>query len=140
VGLADCAGEDQQQVWRDIAAALEQAVRQLESQVPSNPNQVQERPDVAQHEQRYQERRLRQRRLVGNPDEREPVLLQPTLRAGTVPGYQGAQQILQPTQPLALSPLEQQRQQQQPTAVGLDSKVPDDALSCSPMWQLAMAC
>jgi len=126
-------------VWRDIAAALEQAVRQLERQVPSNPNQVQERPDVAQHEQRYQER-LRQRRLAGNPDAREPVLLQPTLRAGSVPGYQGAQQVLQPTQPSALSPLEQQREQQQPTAVGLDSKVPDDALGCSTMWQLAMAC
>lgn len=54
-----CTGEDQQKVWQDIAAALRDSVLQLEPQVPQNPNQVQERPDIAQWEAKYQARRQR---------------------------------------------------------------------------------
>ncbi|KAF6249537.1 hypothetical protein COO60DRAFT_950041 [Scenedesmus sp. NREL 46B-D3] len=64
--------EDQQQVWRDIAAAMQHAVQQLEPQVPPNPNQVEERADVREWEERYQER-LRQRRQQQLP---EPVMMQ----------------------------------------------------------------
>jgi hypothetical protein len=100
-----CAGhadEDQQQVWRDIAAAMQDAVQQLEPQVPPNPNQVEERADVRDWEERYQER-LRQRRLQQLP---EAVLTQQHAAVGAAAGDRSSSNSSSSWQ-------DQQQQQQQ---------------------------
>jgi len=39
-------GEDQQEVWRDIAAVLRESLLALEARAPPNPNQLEERPEL----------------------------------------------------------------------------------------------
>ncbi|GBG00037.1 phosphate acyltransferase [Raphidocelis subcapitata] len=39
-------GEEQTEVWRDIAAVLREALLQLEARAPPNPNQLEERPGL----------------------------------------------------------------------------------------------
>jgi hypothetical protein len=60
-------GEDQPQVWRDLAVALRHAVAELADQVPQNPDQTAERPEVAAYEAAYQEkhRKARQQQRLG---------------------------------------------------------------------------
>jgi hypothetical protein len=44
LNVCPCSGEDQQAVWRDIAAAMRAALLELEPRVPKNPDQLQEKP------------------------------------------------------------------------------------------------
>lgn len=48
-------------MWRDLAVALRHAVMELQDKVPPNPNQVQDRPEVAEYERKYQERQRKAR-------------------------------------------------------------------------------
>jgi hypothetical protein len=82
------AGEDQQQVWRDLAAALREAVLALQEQVPPNPNQL-DRPEVAAYERAYQDRVRRRRQQhqgggepsfnVQHPEQQHPEQQHPEL-------------------------------------------------------------
>jgi hypothetical protein len=96
------AGEDQEAVWRDIAAALRSAVVELGERVPPNPNQVAERPDVAAWEAAYQARAAA-RRSSGVSD---MALPDTAAVSGAVSGVVAAQQRHQQR--------EQQQQQQAP--------------------------
>ena len=80
-GLTRCrlvwvAGQDQQAVWSEIAAAMQAALEGLAPQLPPNPNQLLERPHLAAEMEAAAEKRRRKRlkRLAkagATPEEQE---------------------------------------------------------------------
>eukprot|EP00878_Enallax_costatus_P027630 GHUV01029767.1.p2 GENE.GHUV01029767.1~~GHUV01029767.1.p2 ORF type:complete len:197 (+),score=63.15 GHUV01029767.1:595-1185(+) len=105
-------GHDQQQVWRDIAAALRDAVLQLEPQVPPNPNQVEERPEVAQWEANYQAKRQR-RRQQQLPQQPEAALEEqhgPEMVLARQPGVGGLPGVVQEAGPMQVELPKEQHQ------------------------------
>jgi hypothetical protein len=117
---------------------MQHAVQQLEPQVPPNPNQVEERADVREWEERYQER-LRQRRQQQLP---EAVLMQqhPAVSAAGAAhgsGWQVQQQQQQQDRGSVSSPGWQQLPVQRPEAEDGEEQLTVASIGSSAVVQLS---